>query len=75
MKHYMTVSEGKIVARTYEDDRQVAEVVLRSMEDFYEYMRKNGIKDIMCSSSLDFPNEFTSDAATIELAHQIRGGA
>jgi len=54
---------------------------LVNFEDFKQFivgrMKKAGVKDaddliIMCSSSMDFPEEYTKDKAVIKLAHDLR---
>jgi hypothetical protein len=46
-------------------------VTIQSTEELDKFMGDNKIATAYCSSSMDFPNEFTSNEETINLANQI----
>lgn len=68
----------------YQSSAQGAKVsrVISSLEDMRQFFtskaKEFGLPDadhlnIMCSSSLDFPDEYTTDPAVVEMANTIRG--
>lgn len=71
---YLTINvrgkyKGLIVAQ-YGDD---CEIPIRRMDALVKLMARLGEHRVMCSSSLDFPDEYTTNQNTIDLADEIRG--
>ena len=47
---------------------------LEQWDEFLDYMEKNELpKKLVCSSSLDFPEEYTKNPTVIRLCDLIRG--
>jgi len=75
---FMTVEGGRLVVK-YDSTEQGAEVtrVIHSMQDYYDFFTSKqheagGDITVMCSSSMDFPEEYTEDADVVALCHSIR---
>lgn len=68
---YLRVAEDGIIARR-SGVTDKAEFKFRTVEALIEWLDRNGMSRVMCSSSLDFPEEFTSDPAIIKLAEALR---
>jgi hypothetical protein len=61
--------DGRFVAF---DSKHEPVFVIQSVEDFHTVCEANG-GSVMCSASMDFPEESTHDAAVIALCREIRG--
>lgn len=70
---FITVNdEGKLqLSIKFEDDTSEEDVIITSIEQLTELV---GNDVLMCSSSLDFPEEYTEDQSVIDLCDIIRGG-
>lgn len=64
---YLTLSGGSLWAR-YNDRKDI----ITSVDGLITLMRETGIERVSCSSSLDHPEEYTSDPSTIALCEQLR---
>lgn len=67
--YFITVNEdGKLVLSTIVD-RNETKTVINSFDQLREIIGSN---DLLCSSTLDFPDEYTTDQAVIDLCYRIR---
>lgn len=66
-KHFLTIENGKLVDYI---DRSETPIVVNDMKHLHKLVE--GDEDIMCSSSMDFPNEHTHDAAVLDMVSRIR---
>lgn len=71
--YFMTVNDdGKLIlSMRRQDDTSDVDVVITSMEQLRNLAGEN---QIMCSSTVDFPEEYTEDPKVIAMCNLIRGG-
>jgi len=73
--HYLTIVGDEIHYQLVEGSSVLAEEVVASIAEYNELaarLRAAGVSSLMCSSSMDFPEDSTDDADTIALANLIR---
>jgi hypothetical protein len=68
---FLTILDGKIVALKDTSFDQTLAVAVETIAQAQEIARQNG-GTIVCSSSLDFAREYTSDPSVLTLARRIR---
>ena len=67
----LDIVDGELIARR---DGEVV-LILKKVSDLYFYLNlTHDPPVVMCSSSLDFPKEYTSDPEVIRMCDQLRGG-
>ena len=69
MKAYVTIQHDAIVATALGE----RETRINSKDDLDNFIVEYGVDSFACSSSLDFPGEYTKRVEIIELAQQIKG--
>jgi hypothetical protein len=82
IQYVLGIKNDNVVLRftSKEGQKRQTERVVKSETDFREFMlarmKKYNLKQedliIMCSSSMDFPEDDTENKATIALAHALR---
>jgi len=69
---YLNMTADAITAKIrYEGRDRIEQITTREQLD--AFVTKYKIVDFWCSSSLDFPHEYTENAELINLANVIRG--
>lgn len=77
---YMTIEKNNVVVKYDSSSKKKNTKQLKNFEDYVEFFKnilvKRGIGandlTIMCSSSLDFPHEYTKKKSVIALANRLR---
>lgn len=72
---YLTIQSGSLVVEMDEVRRQIVD-----LDDFWHFFRQKAeeldipLKDleIYCSSSIDYPEESTTDPVVIDICRQLR---
>ncbi len=64
MRHFLTIENGKLVDYPDYSDTPVE---VTSVQQLQAMMEADPLTRIMCSSSIDFPEEYTSDPVVLEL--------
>ena len=85
IQYGLGISDDKVVLRYCDNEKQSSwekqkRRVITSVDDFarfmHERMKKYNLKEhdiiMMCSSSMDFPEDSTDNKATIKLARALR---
>lgn len=83
MTFILTIQDGRLTV-VYDGQRGGRMWrVIRDKADYDQFFASKAAElgtavedlDVMCSSSIDFPHEYTRDPAVVALALEIRGGA
>lgn len=70
---YLSVRDDRVVADLDSTKRGTKTVPLRDERHLLDLLIERGEDSVLCSSSLDFPEEYTKNADTIALCNKIRG--
>jgi hypothetical protein len=78
--YFLTFANGNIILKPQGPRRSAR--VIKSVLDYLSFIIAEGLKHnvapdslhVSCSSSMDFPKEYTKDKATIRLADKLRSG-
>lgn len=71
---YLTVEKDGIHARLMGDKSDKTKAVVKTWEELVAWCQEHGVDNFMCSSSLDFPEEYTKSKKIIALCDKIRNG-
>ncbi len=69
---FLTIENNRIEATLNENGNKIL-VPLYTIADYRKMIREYDLYMVQCSSSLDFPEEYTDNENTINLCDQIRG--
>lgn len=73
MYRYLAVQDGQLILHSKNaNDQWIDPTVICTVEQLADIVNTDDI--VMCSSSMDFPEENTTDPAVIALCNQIRKG-
>lgn len=74
MRHaFLNVEEDGITVKIMHEGKKESTYLATNNQQFVDYCDSKSITDLVCSSSLDHPREYTKKEHVVQMANAIRG--